>query len=553
MLATLALLALGTAAASAPERGEARGRVLDAFTGAALAGVRCELWTEAGFEPCAIVATTVSGPDGGFALAGERGAKLVLHRAGYRSTERHAALDEDVLLFPAREAFALRVCDLEGRPIEGALVRTRQSCRHAPPAVEARSDADGRVRIDDLPPGADFPEVEVLAPGRASLGPLRAESVWGLPDLRLPLRRTPRVRWLTQGGEDARAGELRLQGDSGEEPLTPDATGRVALERLFAWRDGVVFLRGAEGEPAPLAPIEALDLPSSGGWTVRFGAPGAGASGSAPAAGRDDAVAPLARLTVHVADPPSGDGRAPHARVRVLHEEGWLLAGPGPHALPAGRAWLVVGAPFSGVCERIQELSLRAGEERRLEVAPWHEPRLRLRVPPGTLWVHVQAGDDSITLSGPGQGEGELVTPVPPAGRVVVLAQDGPRARLAVLAGWSGEASVDLCTDEALALGGSEAAPPAEPLELCFLVRGAEGGALDARASGRAAGEELPDLDPDPARVRLRVPDGARWEASFGAPGHRRLWRTGVATRAAAAAPQEIRLPLLAPDEDDGR
>ncbi len=431
MLATLALLALGAAAPLAPFCAEARGRVLDASTGEALEGVRCELWTEAGFEPCALVATTVSGPDGGFALAGEGGVKLVLHRSGYRSTERHAALDEDVRLFPAREPFALRVCDLEGRPIEGALVRTRQSCRHAPPAVEARSDAAGLVRIADFPPEADSPEVEILAPGHASLGPLPARTLQGIAELRLPLVRAPVVRWLDPAGEPARAGTLRYEGGSGSEPLVPDAAGRLALADVFAWRDGAISLRAAQ-DGSCATPVEPATLPSSGEWTVRFGEP--------PAA----EPASLASLAALVPQPATGGAGGADARVRVLHEGGWLFLGQGSHRMPAGRAWLLVGAPFSGVRERVLELALRPGEERRVAVVPEAEPLLRLRVPPGTLWVHVQADDDSITLRGPGSDAQELVTPVPPARRVVVLAQDGPRARLAVLAGWSGEASADL-------------------------------------------------------------------------------------------------------------
>lgn len=498
----------------------------DAFTGAPLAGVHCEFWTEDLFADPVRVAEAWTGADGRYRLSGtgERGAKLALSRAGYRRTVRGTP-DEEYALFPAREPFTLRVLELDGSPIAGALVRTRQSCDHAIPAVQATSDADGRVSVADMPPFEDGPEVEVLVSGHGALGDLWLSELWDLGELRLPRRRATVVRWLDLDGRPIAPGRLRYEGDDNGYPLEPDADGRVRHDRLFGNRHGVVSWPQAD----PRSSGRHLDVfPSTGSWTSRPGDPPEGAC---------HARVRLSETTL--ASTGGNDSRTLESSLRVLHEDGWVVWGAGEHPWPPGRSWLVVGRNFSGVRERVTPFDLANGETRELEAVAESEPLLRLLVPDGIWWVHVQAGDDSVTLDAPKPGA-ELLTPVPAGEPVTVLAQ-GRTARLGPLAPWEGEATLDL-TSPATRLTPEDTVRRGT-VELRFRVRAADGGALAAEARARAAGTQLDDLDPAGSGVLFRIPEGARWEARFAAEGFTTLYRSGVAGDSRPATVEEIRLP----------
>lgn len=501
------------------------GRVHDAFTGAALAGVHCELWTEDLYAEPVRVAEAWTGADGRYRLSGtgKRGEKLVLSRAGYRRTERGTP-DEELALFPAREPFTLRVLDLDGNPIAGALVQTRQSCRHAKSAVRATSDADGTVTIADMPPFEDGGEVEVLAPGYGALGDLWPPELWDLGELRLPRRRVSVVRWLDADGRPVASGQVRYEGGDGSYLLDPDAEGRVTHDRLFGDRHGVVSWRPGD----PKTSGRHLDVfPSTGSWSSRPGDP--------PEAACSSGV----RLVEITPDSTLADGsRSLEPWIRLLHDEGWVVWGTGEHRVPPGRAWLVVGRNFSGVRERVTPVELATGETRELEAVLEPEPLLRLLVPESTWWIHVQAGDDSVTLEAPKPGA-ELRTPVPAGVPVTVLAQ-GRDVHRATLAPWERETTLDLTTPATRLV--PERAERAT-VELRFRVRAADGGALAAEASARAAGTQLSDLDPAGSGVLFRVPEGARWEASFAAEGFTTLYRSGLAGPTRPGAVEEIRLP----------
>jgi hypothetical protein len=509
-----ALLQAGTAGGWTWE-----GRVLDAASGAPLAAVRCELWTEDMYDRPRLVADCSTAADGTYALndSGRQGAKLVLRRAGYRSTEKGTPEDE-LKLFPALLPHGWRVVDVEGRPIEGALVRTRQSCRHAIPAVEVTSDSHGLVLIPDLPPLADGGDLEVLAAGHGALGKLWLQDAWCFRDLVLPRRRGLTLRCLDQEGRPIAGGSLRYEGDQGGYPLFPDAQGWVRIDSLFDDRDGVVFWRrGQDSGPTR----ELRELPGAGAWTVRF---------DDPAPGTCDARIAIAA---------EGPGELREARVRLIHEAGWIFRGAGEHELPAGVLQLVVGGPFTGVCERITRVELRPGESQRHEAHIEPEPRLRLRVAADTLFVHVQAGDDSITLAPPREPGAELETPVPPDRAVTVFAQ-GTRARQrATLPPWSGTITLDL-------QGAGTRMDPEEPeapaVELRFRVGSLRGEPLVVEARMRAPGASFEDLDPAAEDVLFRLPHDTRWEASFAAEGHATLYREGLARKSSSVA-EEILLP----------
>ena len=490
-----------------------RGQVRDAFTGAPLGEARCELWTEDLYAHPELVAEASSGDDGAFALAdaARRGRKLVLRRAGYRSTEVGTP-EAEAWLFPATHSDEWHLVDLDGRPIPGALLQTRQSCRHALPAVEATSDALGRVLVPDLPPFADGGEVEVLARGYGAIGMLDTLDAVGCQVIALPPRRGITLRALAPDGRPIAGGRLRYQGESGGGPLVPDPEGWVSVDPLFEGPSGLLFWRRDERHEA-VRQLE--DLPSEGRWAVRFGEP--------------PPEILVAQLLL-VADLPAELARA--ANVRILHEAGWLFRGAGEHEVPAGVLHVVVGAPFSGVREEVERLELSAGESARRTIAALPEPVLRLRVPEGTWSVHVQAGEDSITTSP--EDEEPLEIPVPP-GRLVTVVAQGAAIRTARLAPWSGTRALDLGAPDVLAV---------EIVELRFLVRSETGSQVTVAGRALGAGSDWPDEDPDGARVLFRLPRGTRWEASFQAEGHHTLHRAGIA-RASSRSAAEIALPPL--------
>jgi hypothetical protein len=398
------------------------GTVRDALSGAALAGVQCELWTEALYGPPESVARTVTGADGSYALDDRgRGDKLVLRKSGYRSTETGSPEDE-LLLQPAGEPFTLRVLDLEGVPIAGAIVRTRQSCRHAVPAVEASSDASGFVAIHDLPATGDL---EVLAAGFGALGKLGV-GTWDFgPELYLPRRLPVRLRLLDERGRPLPARSGRYDGESGGFPLEIDVQGRATLDTLFDDRDGGFSWR--QGTPGCRSPADPGDVPAlDREWTLRCGR-------FEP----ERSAQPASVLHVVLDAPPDLPDAA---QPRVFCEEGWVFREAGRHDVPAGALRVAVGSAFSGVRERVTLVELAPGEARTVALAIEPEPELRVLLPDGWFLVHVQAGDDSVTL---GTDGGELTAHVPPGEPVVVLAQ-GATVRRARLAPWSGTATADL-------------------------------------------------------------------------------------------------------------
>lgn len=197
---------------------------------------------------------------------------------------------------------------------------------------------------------------------------------------------------------------------------------------------------------------------------------------------------------------------------------------------------LVVGGPFTGVREQVSRVSLGPGETRTLEIEVEAEPRLKLRVPEGTLYLHVQAGDDSITLEPPRQDDEVLETPVPPGQPVTVFAQGRAQYRVE-LAPWSGTTAVDLGSAR---IGVAEEEP--ELVELRFRVRTTRGLDTAVRAEARAAGRRWLDLDPGQEGVLFRVPRGARWEARFSAEEYATLHRAGRA-RASSQGAELVLLP----------
>lgn len=213
-----------------------RGRLLDALSGAPVAGATCELWSEDFDAPMELVGSVESALDGSFALEDPRrgGEKVRVRAEGYRSTV--FAGEDEVFLFPRDEPFVLRVLDLDGSPIAGARVRSHQTCQHGPPAVEGMTDAEGRVVFADAPPFEDGPEYEVRASGYGALTQLDW-STFGIDSVAyLPRRAEVRLRLLDADGTPLARRRFRQQGP-GHIAFVTDDDGRAVLDSLYESRE----------------------------------------------------------------------------------------------------------------------------------------------------------------------------------------------------------------------------------------------------------------------------------------------------------------------------
>jgi hypothetical protein len=213
-----------------------RGRLLDATSGAPVAGATCELWTEDFDEPGRLVESALSRADGSYELhpRSRDELKVRLRASGYRSMVV-AGDDELELLYPDDEPLVVRVLDLDGQPIAGARVRSHQTCRHAPPAVEAVSGADGRAVLHGAPifTSTDY---EVRASGYGALVPVYFEDSGSEATVFLPRRAPVRLRLLEADGRPLAHRRFRQQGP-GLTAFVTDADGGALLDSLFESRE----------------------------------------------------------------------------------------------------------------------------------------------------------------------------------------------------------------------------------------------------------------------------------------------------------------------------
>lgn len=489
------------------------GRVRDACTAAAIEGVKVELFTENLYGEPELVASARTDAQGNFALpdGARRGEKIRVRHPRYRS-QLDTSSEEEFVLFPrgAPSVFVLR--DLEGAPIAGARVFLLQTCRHAVPTVEAVSDAEGRVEIADMPGLHQGGDLSIVADGFGALelDPGTAEK---FGTIHLARRRAVKLRLLDEQGQPLGANSCRYEADWSGYALEPDASGRVTIASLFGDREGNVM------DTRSLS----LALPPAGEeFTLCFGNPEFSASVSA--------------LAVNL----QGVEEGRSVPLRGLHELGYesgnLLKG---WSIPPGRAYVILGAPFSGVREVIVPADLAPHMQQVLRLEVEREPMLSVLLPEGYWLVSVESGGDSITRWHGGKPD-PFTTGVPPGAEVVVLAQ-GSDVRRATLAPWSGEATLDLTTPERV---WGAARPPAAPFEASYRVRSSTGSALTVEVSGRTTfDDELVDLDPAPDLVRVAIPAGARFEVRLAAEGHVALWRTGVAV-AGGRSLEGVTLPV---------
>lgn len=494
------------------------GRVRDACTAAPIEGVEVELFTENMYGEPELVASARTNGQGRYSLpdAARRGEKIRVRHARYRS-QVDTSSEEDFVLFPRGTPSVFLLRDLEGAPIAGARVLLLQTCRHAVPTVEALSDAGGRVEIADMPALRQGGDLSIVADGFGALE-LDPQTAEQFGTLHLARRRPVKLRLFDEHGRALGANSCRYEADWSGYALAPDATGRVTIASLFGDREGSVMDTRSYSLALPPAGEE---------FALCFGEP--------------EFSARVSSLAVNL------HGELEEGRIvplRGLHELGYegakLLQG---WSIPPGRVQVIIGAPFSGVREKIvplevgrfQHATLRLDVGREVE----REPTLRVLLPEGYWLFSVQTDGDSITRWH-GAKPGLFTTGVPPGAEVVVLAQ-GADVRRAKLAPWHGEATLDLTRPETVM---AAARPPAAAFEASYRVRSASGNALEVQVGGRTTfDDELADLDPAPELVRVAIPAGARYEVRLAAEGHVALWRTGVAV-AGGTSFDDVTLPV---------
>jgi hypothetical protein len=374
---------------------ETRVRFLDGRTATPIGDVTVELWTEDLAEPLRVptlLGKVASDGDGRARIplfvGGVRVEKLRVSRAGYASTEVGAAPEEGDWLSHAAVPRSFRVLDLEGRPIAGAAVRTRQSCEHAVPAVEGRTDADGRVRFEDFPSFGDGAELEVVADGFGTLshellddGAIARRAVFFGEPVELRLARRPGYRLELVDAHGAPMANRRVSAVGGPSVAAwTDANGEVLYPSSAFEREGGFQLADATGDEL----LGGFEPPTLGSTRVS----------------PQNAAAPIDQITAPVRIAVTGIHRGSFSygppRIEVWDARGRMTELSADLRAPVGTTRVVIGRRFSGWCQRSEDFEL-GPEGREVVLGARREGTLRVTLPPRSHFLHLQAGDDSIT------------------------------------------------------------------------------------------------------------------------------------------------------------
>ncbi len=424
---------------SSHEDSWARGRLLDATDYRPIAGARLEAWLESYPSTGTSLGAVTTAADGRFRLrikAGGRAAHKVTVRApGYRSStwsdSAVRAWDHDFLLLPLGEAERIQVLDLDLEPVSGARLEIHQSCSHDPPAFEVWSGADGRIEVPDIPGWHDQEspgDLKLLAPGFGSLASIYRKDALTVPwvegeaRLFVPKREPVMIRALDREGKPLRQQRLVLIGSPEWTDVWTDEDGVALLpttfdDRWLSWfhADSVSAERYFAGGRVPLVfADEPMPLRQDGEEVAE-------AIDAGLAAGK--------LLILLEGVPPAELERFP---LQVIHEDGWIAEGPGPHRFPVGAVTVTAGAAFSGWEEQSLAVEVVAGQTAEVSFRPRREALVRILVRSwGTL--HVQAGDDSISLEGSREDQVESMEVRVPSGRPITALYDDGGALRAML------------------------------------------------------------------------------------------------------------------------
>jgi len=486
----------------------ADGRLLHAFSGAPIVGAEIEVWMEIGSLARGPVASGTSLADGSFRIAHPgvlRVDKLLIRAEGFRSTTVGSADAQDLLMWPQASHLALRVVDLEGKPIAKAVAETRQTCAHAPPAYRGESDADGRFDLAQFPPLEDEPEIVVTAAGYGAMLLQLPEQMLAPGGLEVRLPRRPGIAFTVVDRGGAPSADRRVC--LGVEPHwlagATDKRGRIEFASVFFRREALVtvvtegggtWLADSGLAPSDVEPRYVLPRETQ---SEISGAPGV----SEPLERGRKRPIPSDRLVrVKLVD---AEGRAVDAPLRALHPDGSDMPGDLELDLEWGPTTLIAGGAFSGWNESVRLLDKPGDTTLQLV----KEPLLSIELPDGYWTVHVQCRDDSVTLEGP---DLPLKQPVPAGGPLIVCAVSETQTRLVRVPRIVADAGVDLRADE------------------CVVAERVVGDAFshitlhvpEAKLAGHVR-TSRGWLDPSglPDEFRFEIQTGANFEGVMGAPG----------------------------------
>lgn len=381
------------------------GRVIDALTNRPIAGAEVELWTEeidgyvGGFQRAG---KATSGPDGGFLvnclLAGRTAEKARISAPGYSTWSGVAGeVGDEIRLFPAEEAAALRFVDPQGRPIQGVLVTTTYSCSHDLPAGHWVSDANGVVYLHGFGIQERSPELRVLPPDRGAIEYLNSEWIHerraeeGPATMVLPARPGARMRALhADGSPMALTRFYVVDGECYHVPMS-DEQGRFELTTRFGHGDVSVhhlnagqsnFARG-EAELGARFDFELTVREDARDWPESM------------------ATAELLIMS------PTADEYFPYLDLR--HVDGWeaerladeqVEGGPSlrRYRIPAGRVRLLAGSVFYECAPERHEFDLAPGEARLVHPTFQRQPVLSVTWPEGSWNRWIEA--DGMSIAG---------------------------------------------------------------------------------------------------------------------------------------------------------
>ncbi len=511
-----------------------RPRVLDASTGAPIEGVLVEAWTEDGTPPLHLqtqIDFAITGRDGCVRVCRNDGVmqaeKVRFSKAGYssRTVSSADAYEDEVPMF-ASWPLEGRVLDLEGRPVAGVIVRTRETCAHAVPASQTRTDALGRFRMEDFPPlTGGVPEVEVVGARHAPLYQLdaldlrRQASFYGAIDFYVA-RRRPLALQLVDGSGSPIASRRVSRNEAPAAAAWTDENGLCVLPPNPYDFGETDELSDPQGKTS-LHPILFVD-----GSVNRIG----------PALVDSDDAQPRGRLTVRLE---GLDGRVPPPIVIVPEGLRFFEASDGKEAkVPLGRARVVVGGDFTGFVQTSREFDITTRPQ-ELTIVLEPEPRLRVHARDfvaSHFWV--QAGDHSSGMTNAimiEQGISEMSVPAGQPISVLLELADGGlrRASLPPLEpGATGD--VDLEAESSILRHGMSEAPERSS-ELRFAVVDQEGRPVTAEIDLTAdQGVEVTSLGDGLHSAVLPAHSACRM--SISAPGYTSAHLQGVvATKPDAA------------------
>lgn len=240
-----------------------------------------------------------------------RGGHWIVDAPGYAPTHEWGdSVGPVVELLPPR-TLDFRLLDAAGRPVPGAVVEAYLGCPHAPALVRVRSDGEGRVRMENGPPGDAFLWVEaegsfawtpgfppartwvrgeralVLSAGTVAEGvvvdldgtPLAGVVVRGLPEERGPAQLTGedgrfRIVGLTRGSglEFVHPAGERVPSILEGDRWTPGVPRRVALTPWEVAEPGgprrLVRVRVAREDGTPVDGVPVRLVREEDGWTL---------------------------------------------------------------------------------------------------------------------------------------------------------------------------------------------------------------------------------------------------------------------------------------------